>query len=413
MANTYNGSAYNAKIVETPVSGGQFSIVCTFDTIPNATASLFKYTTDGVTWVSNAGSPISPRTLNVPDTVTAYEVEIFFTGGLPPVTITFIKVVQSGVDNYIFSPKLNPWVFYADDRATSAVYQTPHFEQFQFTERGKPWLQAGRYRRIWQTTEIIRGQFQATFDPVIVELVNEYDYPVISLPALAGLPNRYNPDTYLFEYSMSLAGLETGCYRGKRTLGSGEGQKIEYTDWQFISSEPIPNTLLIAYKNSRYFKDIIFETGIEFMIRVPGWIDYDKIKPVKKEEVYRNQKFTKEILSNKSTDTFPVHFGCEAGLPSDLTQLIEDIFMCDITAIDDRSMGLSEGKSFEYEDVEGYRQRGMTGLFEPGVTRDSRVSFINQNPNKKLIITSVVDSAVFGDLSNQGSSNEIPINIVI
>jgi hypothetical protein len=314
--------------------------------------------------------------------------------------------------NSIYTPALNPDIFYSG-ATVSAPYLTKHIDQFSFLDRGRPWLQNGKFRKIWMTSDIKRGQFSSTFDPVLVELVNQYNIPVITLPALAGIANKFFPGTHIFEFEMSLADLETGCYRMKRTLGSGDTKQIEYGDWEYISSTPIKETILIEYWSSKdYDKDVVFKTGIRFQLRVPGFIDYDKTGRNKKKEDYRNQKYTNVRLSSKSVEKVPVYFGMTPtsilhyGLPSEITNLIELIFELDNVTLDGKAFSLPE--EFEYTDDKGFRLRGMSASMEPRLNRYSRVREIDVDPNKRIIMGAMADVRVLGDTSGQGSTNAVP-----
>lgn len=318
------------------------------------------------------------------------------------------------MDNYLYSPKLNPLIFYREDRAVTNTYQTPNIDLFPHGERGKAWLQGDEYCQVWQTTDIIYLQFSSTFDPIVIELLNESNQVIDSFVGLNVIPNRDFPGLYVYEFAISLSGLTTGCYRFRRKLGSGDGQVIEYTACQHISADPIPDTLLIKYKHSSFFKDVMFETGIEFWFRVHGWIDSDKTKKERKAEGYRNQKFTSVKTSAKSTDSVPIHFGNELGLPVEHTLLIEDISELDTVTYDDVAYTLPADKEFEYNEEEGYRLRCMKGMFEPGLTRNSRITKVNSDTTKKLMYGIVVDQAAISDTTGQGNNNLVPIfNVVI
>jgi len=314
------------------------------------------------------------------------------------------------MDNTIYTPELNPIVFYREDRATTDVFQTPHFEDFPFGERGKAWLQAGAFKQLWQTDDIINLQFASTFDPIIITLLNTDGVAVITLPALIGLPNIYYPNAYSFEVAMSLAGLTAGCYRLKRTLGSaGPSQVIEYSDWMFISDEPIEDTILLQYKHSRFYKDVIFETGIEFGLRVPAWIDYDRQGRKSNQEIYRDERYNQTILNSNSSKNYPVYFGDEFGLPTDLINIIELALECDSVKLDNKLMCIAEGANVEYNDLEGQRFRGLNCVMEPGLNRSSRITSVDIDTTKKLNYGIMVDKKVFGDTSNQGSGNTVPV----
>lgn len=311
-------------------------------------------------------------------------------------------------DNILYHPELNPVPFYDELRSISDEFQTPHFEDFSFDERGQDWLQTYPFKRIWQTTDIIELQFTSQFDPIIISLQNSNLVDVITLPALIGLPNIDYPGTWIFEVSMSLAGLPEGCYRMKRLLGTAPDQKTEYSDWMYIA-DVIPGTLFIKYWHSRFYKDVVFESGKQFGIRVFGWIDYDRQGRKNKQEVYRDERYNNTILNSKSSKNIPLYLGDEFGQPTDLCNILELAFECDHVEIDDKSFGIAEGANIEYFDIEGYRMRGMHTVIEPGINRYSKITTLNTNPDKKLAYGIMVDRKAFGDTSNQGSGNTVPV----
>ena len=310
------------------------------------------------------------------------------------------------MDSFLYIPTINPVPFYNEDLIQPMAYQTKQFDDYKFIDRVQPWQNLTQFNRIWQTTDIISLQFVASFDPIVIELLNQFGQTVISLSALTKLPDKNNAGMYAFEVQMSLAGLQTGCYRLRGTFGTGDGKLTMYTPKQYISSEPLENSILINYYNNRYFKDVIFETGIQFMIRVNGYFDDDKSTRAVKQEQYRNQSYSNRILSSKSARNVPVYF---KWLSPDLADLIEQVFECNNVTLDGKLYGLAENSKIEYIEAEKYRLRGMKLILEPNLNRSSRVYALNANTNLPLFVTAIVDAKVFGDTSNQGSSNTVPI----
>jgi len=318
-------------------------------------------------------------------------------------------------DNFIYIPELNPVNFFEVGRAVHPKYFTKHFEQFPFPERGYPWQEPAEYCQVWQTSDIIRFQFISNFDPIIVQLVDEYGNVVIDLPTLIGLPNKFMPGYFAFEAEMALSGLPTGCYKLKLTLGpSGDSQKVLESSCQYIYDGVIENTLLVQYYSSKpYFKDIMFISGIKFEMRVHGWINHDGLENPRKDEFYRNEPYTSVLLNSKSTKEYPAYFGDEFGLPPDITNLLNHIFGCDNVIIDNKPFGLSPSGKFEYIEVEQYRKRGLKLILEEGINRNSRIFAVTTDTTKKIMAAAFVSLDVFGDLSNQGSSNAVPVDNVI
>jgi hypothetical protein len=275
-------------------------------------------------------------------------------------------------------------------------------------------MQGDVWQQVWQTTDIIKLQFSATFDPIIIELLNEEDFVIRSWVGLNRVPNREFPALYIYEFALSLANLDTGCYRFRRKLGSGEQMVIEYTRCQYISATPIPDTLYIEYRNSRFTKDVLFETGIKFGIRLFGYIDYDKMTKEKKEEGYRNQKFTSTKTASKSAKVVPVYIGDELGNPAEITNLFEEIVSLDEVTYDGAYFTLPPDKEIEYTEENGYRMRGMKAEMEPGLTRYSRRTKVNTDSQKRLMFAIAVDQQAISDLTGQGNNNVVPIfNVII
>lgn len=303
----------------------------------------------------------------------------------------------------LFIPYLNPVRFYNEEIEVLDKYQTKHFEDYPFEERILPWQQAEYDQRIWQTTDIINLQFQSDYDPISVSLVDENENPVIELPAIIGLPNKWEPATYSFEVSMSLADLETGCYR-IFVYGGGDVFKSPV---MHISEEPIPNTILIEYWNSRFRSDVIFETGIKFQRRFYGHFKF--LDKQRTDTLYRDQRFNPSLLQSKTARQWPLYFGNEFGISDDEIDLIHEIFSCDNVLIDRKPFGLADGK-VEYVDLDNdYPKRGMKLMVEEGINRNSHLFSQTVDTTKKLMATIIVDARMFGDTANQNSANTIPV----
>ena len=319
------------------------------------------------------------------------------------------------MDNSISIPELNPIIFYETFRENLPKYFTKFLGDFMFRERQYAWQQRSDYVQVWQTTDIINLQFSSMFDPIIVKLVDENGDVVITLPALIGLPNKFIPNTFSFEVNMSLADLPTGYYCLLLELGSeGPLQKILISDCQFISSEQIENTLLLEYFNSRFRGDVIFETGIKFQFRVFG--NFGFLDKARKDEVYRDEKYTSTLLNSKSAKQWPVNFGDEYGLPDEVINLLDEIWSCDNVSIDGKPFGIADGSKPEYTTIESegiYPKRGMKVTVESGFNRNSKVFSLDTDVTKKLTSSIMVDAQVFGDVSNQGSSNTVPVYNVV
>lgn len=315
-------------------------------------------------------------------------------------------------ENFLYIPYINPVRFYETTRATTNKFQTPHFEDFMFEERLYQWDEPETWKQPWQTDDTIYLQFESTFDPITVELINLKTNAIpISLVAIMGLPNRFIPGTFSFSVSMSLAGLTTGCYRLKVTAGSGPGQKIYESPIQYISSTPLKYSFLMQYWSNRdFFEDVIFKGGLKFEYRIQGAIG--RLKPGRFSERYKDQRYNPYVLSAKPFRQFRIFFGDRWGLPDDVVDLLNIIWGCSNVSIDNKLFCCVDDE-FEFVDIDNKPKRGCSITCEEGLNRRSKIFSSTVDTNKKLFYAIASDIKFFGDTSNQGSSNSVPVVTVL
>ena len=312
-------------------------------------------------------------------------------------------------DNLIYLPFINPVRFYEVDRENLPNYFTKHLDDYPFEERLLNWHEPDQWEQIWQTTDIIKLQFESTFDPITVSLVDENGNAVIELPAIVGLPNRYYANTRAYEVAMSLAAVTTGCYRLKIEAGSGEGAKTFISGCQYVSSVPFtfPN-LLLEYSHPRFHEDVMFESGIEFQYRLPGHLQF--MIPGRDSEKYKDQKYNPTILQSRTFRKQEIVFGDDFGLPDEVIDLLNRIWGCQNVYVDNKAFAAEDGE-FELEDVGHpvYPKRFVRLVVEEGINRRSAIHSVETDTTKKLFYAIMVEGKVWGDTSNQGSSNTIPL----
>lgn len=315
------------------------------------------------------------------------------------------------MDNILFIPELNPVSFYRTTRQNIPAYFTKYIGDFFFEERLYAWQDPKSFAQIWQTTDIINLQFISSFDPIIIKLVNNNGHPVITLPALIGLPDKFMPGMFAFEVNMSLANLPAGCYFLQAELGAaGPQQEVLISPQMLIVDDVIDNSILLEYYNSTFHNDIIFETGIKFQYRCFGHFGF--LNKARKDDVYRDEKYTSTLLNSKAAKQWPLYFGDEYGLPDEAINLIDEIWSCDHVNVDGKLFSISGDSEPEYitvDDSNEYPKRGLKLTVEEGINRNSRIFSMAKDVTKKFAATVIVDAAVFGDTSNQGSANTVPV----
>jgi hypothetical protein len=315
-------------------------------------------------------------------------------------------------DNFIDIPFLNPVKFYKVGRTNTNTYFTKHFDDFTYEERLAQlyWKAQNEYKDVWQTTDIISIQYESSFDPIILEL-RKYgsDALVATFPAQLKIANKFIAGAFAYETDCSLAGLNSGCYYLRLTIGSGLEQEVHETKPFYVSSTPVtePNILIEYWSSHDYHLDVVFKTGIHFRRRLLGHFGF--LKPGRVEERYRDQRYNPAILNAKPFEQFNLFFGDSFGLPDDVIKEMNFIFTCNNILFDGVPYGIADGSDFEFEDEQGYMKRGVKILAEPGINRYSKRIQVNTDTTKKLFYAINVEATVWGDTGNTGSSNTVPL----
>ena len=206
---------------------------------------------------------------------------------------------------------------------------------------------------------------------------------------------------------MSLATVPTtGCYQIMVVAGTGSTKEVLYSDCQYISTTKLYNTLMLEYKHPRYHGDIIFETGIKFQYRIPGFFGF--LDPVRKDESYKDQRANPTLLSSQPSRSWPVYFGHQFGLPDEVVDQLNLIWSCQNVTIDGMPYGITEGGKFEFIELNGLAKRGIMIKVEEGLNKFSTRFSVSADPTKKVIMNLMVDPKAFGDF--ESNQNLVPIN---
>lgn len=305
-------------------------------------------------------------------------------------------------------PFINPVKFVLSTQANLEKYWTKHFDDYLFEDRLLPWEQPEAFTQIWQTTDILNLQFLASFDPIIFSVVDKSGRIILQLPALRGLADKFNAGQFAFEIQNSFAGFDTGCYRFKIEAGSGLSKRTYISDRQFISAEAFQfANLLLQYWHHRYHENVLFESGIKFEMRLPG--HFGRVNPGTNNVSARDEYFNQTILSSRTFRQMPLYFCDERGMPDDFIDKLNRIWTCRNVLVDREPFAAVDGK-FNIVEIPRYPLRGVNLIVEPGINRMSKIYTQDVDTTQRLISVAMVDVKVFGDLSNQGSANSVPVN---
>lgn len=304
----------------------------------------------------------------------------------------------------IYIPILNPLRFVDESFENLPQYATKQFDDFLFEEQLQAWEEPVEYCQKYSTTDIIKLQFQADFDPIKVNVVDADDNIVLTFAAAWTLRNKYDPTFFIYEVSINLNSLPTGCYRVKLECGGGGLLPPDKTliSESFEVIEDISNTILFEYNNSTFFGNVLFETGITFGFRVEGIIN--KMQPKSKDVLYEDQVLNQTLLSGRPYRLFKLGIGGTFGVPEWIIDKLNWIMDCNNIAIDGKYFTKSEGATWNPKEEENYPLRGYDIDIRESLRRDSAIFDLTVNSNKQLLLIGNIDSKGFGDTYSAASN---------
>lgn len=124
-----------------------------------------------------------------------------------------------------------------------------------------------------------------------------------------------------------------------------------------------PGTLLFTYKNSENNFDVIFDTGIEFNMRVEGTIE--NFEPASNDEMYIDQKRNVTKLYSLPYRLFTLFIGNAPGLPAWMNDKVNRIMSCNMIQIDGADFEKDEGAEWEFSRQDDYPFFGMNIKIAP------------------------------------------------
>jgi hypothetical protein len=307
--------------------------------------------------------------------------------------------------NVLYIPNLLPVKFYEISPVQFAQYLSRHFDDYPFTEQIYPWQEPTNYAQKWQNSDPIKLQFQSTFDPLQIDIINKYGNSVATFSGILKVPNKYVPGTFVYEFSISLASIDPGCYHLKLT--NGNDAELHMVSEPLFVHPKHEGTVLMEYRNTRFAGDVVFETGIRFSFRVEGAFGF--LAPGANIEAYENQKADPQILSARPFRVWPLTIGGSRGVPDWVIEKFHLIFCCNDVWVDGKSYARSGESEITYNEIENYPMRGATLELREGINRGSKIVSPTVDTNKKIVIVGNIETLLFGDTSLGGSSNVIQI----
>lgn len=277
-------------------------------------------------------------------------------------------------------------------------YLSKHMDDYFLNHRLNRW-QFGRYANKWLTSDSIPMQVQTNAGQLQIDVVDCHGTVYITELMIQRQQNRYDPTTYIYESSTALEPLPQGIYWFKFT-----------NDNVALISEPIEvvntltESLLLQYKHRKYYEGVIWETGFESNMRVPGVLRYKP--PAAKDTVYEDQVLDMTMIKSVPYRLIEILAGAGDMVPDYFIDTLNRIFGCSSLRIDGRYYSKNEGFKWEAADeVYNGVLYSYRGELREMLNRPYKLVEPGTDQNAITTIMGMVDLKGFADTSESASSN--------
>jgi hypothetical protein len=310
------------------------------------------------------------------------------------------------MSNLLRISKLNGVIFYEITPALVPQYLSKDADDYPLVDQLRREQTPVIYAQKWINNDSIPLQFASDFSDIQIQIVDCHGVPFLSpfIPTKRKA-DKFNPGNYVYEANIALNSLTPGRYWLKMILNGGA---------KLMISEPMDvaashrDTFLFEYWNTKYFGDILFETGIHLRLRVE--CIKSKVDQSNARSAFIDQRYNPQVLNAVPYRQIDLLFGKDYGVPDWIAEKINWIFSCDNVLVDGKPYAVIQDSKLEPVDVDPiYPMRPFTLKVQDGINRASKLVGVDVDPSKKYYTNISVDSTIFGDTSENAGSNIIQI----
>lgn len=303
--------------------------------------------------------------------------------------------------NLIYIPYGNPVRFYEYDKVPLPQYESRHIDDYIFRDQLMDWNTRADYKQKWLKADSFPLQFESTFSGIQIQVIDCEENVLLTQTATQVRKNLKIPDMYVYQSTISWDDFDPGTYFIKLTLG---GTKIMISEPQevFLS---LPNSLLFQWSNSKFHGDIVFETGITMKVRFEGCLLPDN--PGNERTGYIDQRYNPTTLKSIPYRTYNLIIEKDFGAPAWVGDMLNWIFSCDNVTIDGKPYAITDANIESDQLDPQYPMKTYSVKVQDGINRSSKIVGVDVDPNRRLLITHVIDATIFHDVYADAGSNLI------
>jgi hypothetical protein len=302
----------------------------------------------------------------------------------------------------IYTPYLLPVTFYDVEPDEVTQYISRHMDDYLLAERNTRW-QNGGYRQPWLMSDVIVNQFTNNLGAVTIKVIDCHQNLQFATAMQQKQQNTYEPEYFIYESSQALNSLNDDIYYLLAEVGTGPNKRLISEPIEV--SETHENTLLLEYKHRKYRGGVVFETGIEFSLRVHGFLQLKP--PASKDTLYEDQVLDMTMVDSKPYRIWElIMFGPDGGIPDWMIDKLNWVLGCSDLRIDGKYYTKQEGAKIEEGDnIQNGLLKSYRIELREQINRNSKVFSGTENTNEQLNILLNVSSKGFADTTTGDSSN--------
>jgi hypothetical protein len=308
-------------------------------------------------------------------------------------------------DNIVDISVLAPMKFVKQGYVNPLPYNTKFMDNWLYADTIPNLYEKKQYWQPWQKNDIVKFQILSNYAPHQLELYdcsgNQIDTFVLAYVAssIEGTGQR------VYEASVALNGYDDGVYQF-RILSGNPVLETYVSEW-FQLKDLHENTVLLEYKHDENDHDIIFETGIQFSLRVHG--ELAEFQPGADRTVFVDQRRNIVLLSGSSFEGEKFIIGDSFGVPNYMIRKINNIYLCSQVLHDGVQYVGAEGARFEAKREELYPMTGWAFELRPANSGTKKRFVADGTQGSPTTVTYNIEQKGFGPVTGPASSNIIQI----
>lgn len=224
---------------------------------------------------------------------------------------------------------------------------------FLINQDGKCYLQK------WQTDDVTKIQIISDFPNIELTIHDLQTHALIATVNVAQMPVNIINQTFLcYEALLDFGTYGIGSFYAKIVyMGPLSGDVTLYSE-PFSVQVSQSGTLLYKYKNSENDFSVIFDTNIEFNIRVEGVIE--DFTPASDDIIYNDQEKNVTLLNSVPYRSWKLYVGNQPGIANWMLDKVNRALACDQKNIDGVDYEKVEGSKWEIIREIEYPFQGMS-----------------------------------------------------